>query len=60
MTARTITNLILIRSRSGKQDDVLVQSGDVIVVNKSIPGAVPFLVYALFNRLSAGVYASPF
>jgi len=52
--------LNLNRINKHQEQDVLVQSGDVIIVNKSATGAVPYLVYSLFNKLSSGIYATPF
>jgi len=59
-TDQTDYHLHLDKIKSREEEDVLVQSGDVIIVNKSAAGAVPFFVYSLFNKLSSGVYATPF
>jgi protein involved in polysaccharide export with SLBB domain len=40
--------------------DVIVQSGDVVIVNKTAAGALPYLGYTLFNKFNAGLYSSPF
>jgi protein involved in polysaccharide export with SLBB domain len=35
--------------------DVPVQAGDVVIVNKSVAGAVPYALYELFNKFGTGV-----
>jgi polysaccharide biosynthesis/export protein len=44
----------------GVQPDPTVQSGDVIVVNSSAIGAVPYLVYSIFSKFGTGAYFAPF
>jgi polysaccharide biosynthesis/export protein len=39
----------------GQQPDITVQSGDVIIVARSVMGAVPYGLYSLFNRFGAGL-----
>jgi len=41
--------------QSGKEPDITVQSGDVVVVEKSAAGAVPYMFYEIFNKFSAGI-----
>jgi polysaccharide biosynthesis/export protein len=43
-----------------EEQDVIVQSGDVVIVNKTAAGALPYLGYTLFNKFNAGLYSSPF
>ena len=39
----------------GEAPDIPVQSGDVIIVERSVIGAVPYTLMQLFNRFGAGV-----
>jgi protein involved in polysaccharide export with SLBB domain len=49
------------RVKSGEEPDPIVQSGDVVVVNRSVAGAVPYALYTLFSRFNTGLYpAVPF
>jgi protein involved in polysaccharide export with SLBB domain len=43
----------------GRQTDPAVQAGDVVLVKPSLTGAVPYALYALFNKFGAGLYLSP-
>lgn len=43
------------RIKSGSQRDVALQGGDVIVVERSIAGAIPYTAYFLFNKMGWGV-----
>jgi len=42
--------------RKGQQSDVPVQSGDVVMVNRSVIGAVPYGAYQLFTKFGTGMY----
>ncbi len=44
------------RIKAGTEADVPVQSGDVVIVNRSAVGAVPYLVYSLFSKFGTGAY----
>ncbi len=44
----------LSRIKAGEEPDVPVQSGDVVVVNRSAVGAVPYFAYTLFSRFGTG------
>jgi protein involved in polysaccharide export with SLBB domain len=46
----------LSRVKAGEERDVAVQSGDVVIVNRSAAGAVPYLVYSLFNKFGTGAF----
>lgn len=46
--------------KSGQQRDVQVQSGDVVVVERSAVGAVPYTLYFLINKVGIGIAATPF
>ena len=52
--------LDLSRIKKHEERDVFVQSGDVVIVNKTATGALPYLGYSLFNKLNTGLYSSPF
>jgi protein involved in polysaccharide export with SLBB domain len=52
--------LDLSRIKKHEERDVFVQSGDVVIVNKTAAGALPYLGYSLFNKLNTGLYSSPF
>jgi polysaccharide biosynthesis/export protein len=43
----------------GKQADPAVQAGDIILVKRSVAGAVPYGVYTLFSKFSTGLYMAP-
>jgi protein involved in polysaccharide export with SLBB domain len=43
----------------GQQPDPAVQAGDVILVKRSVIGAVPYGVYTLFSKFSTGLYMAP-
>jgi protein involved in polysaccharide export with SLBB domain len=51
----TATAFDLSKLAQGEAPDVPVQSGDVIVVERSVIGAVPYGLVQLFNRFGAGV-----
>jgi protein involved in polysaccharide export with SLBB domain len=40
--------------------DVFVQSGDIVIVNRTVAGAIPYMAYSLFNKVGAGIYGAPF
>ena len=42
--------------RKGEQGDVPMQSGDVIMVDKSVAGAVPYAAYELFTKFGTGMF----
>jgi protein involved in polysaccharide export with SLBB domain len=52
---RTITHYALSQLASGKEADPLVQSGDIIVVEKTLVGAVPYAFYEVFMHFGTGV-----
>jgi protein involved in polysaccharide export with SLBB domain len=39
----------------GQQTDVQVESGDVVVVEKTVTAAIPYALFQLFNRFGGGV-----
>ena len=45
----------LSKVEKGEQADVPVQGGDVIIVEKSAVGAMPYLAYTLFQKLGTGL-----
>jgi protein involved in polysaccharide export with SLBB domain len=42
--------------KTGRQSDISVQSGDVVVVDRSTMGAVPYAMYEVFSRFGTGMY----
>lgn len=44
----------------GKTADVPVVSGDVVIVQRSVVGAIPYGIYNLFNRFGTGLYFPAF
>jgi len=48
--------LDLSKIRHQETTDPAVQSGDVIIINRSVIGAAPYLVYSIFNHFSTGIY----
>jgi protein involved in polysaccharide export with SLBB domain len=40
----------------GAEPDSAVQSGDVVIVNRSVAGAVPYLAYTLFEKFNTAAY----
>jgi protein involved in polysaccharide export with SLBB domain len=43
------------RVQKGEEADVPVQSGDVVLVDRSAAGAVPYFVYTLFSKFGTGI-----
>jgi protein involved in polysaccharide export with SLBB domain len=52
---KTITKYTLSRLESGEETDPPVQSGDVLLVEKSVIGAVPYGLYELFSHFGTGM-----
>lgn len=52
---RVVKEFSLSDLEDGTATDVPVESGDVVLVEKSVVGAVPYLVWEVFNRFGAGV-----
>jgi polysaccharide biosynthesis/export protein len=51
----TFTEFSLNKLRDGQARDVAVQSGDVVVVERSAIGAVPYTLFELFEHFGTGV-----
>jgi polysaccharide biosynthesis/export protein len=51
----TFTEFSLNKLRNGEERDVDVQSGDVVVVERSALGAVPYTLFELFEHFGTGV-----
>jgi polysaccharide export outer membrane protein len=50
----------LAKVEKGEQPDVPVQGGDVVIIEKSAVGAVPYLAYTIFDKLGTGLaFAAP-
>jgi len=47
--------LNLSRIKSGRDPDVPVRGGDVIIVERSVAGAIPYTMYYLLNRVGLGL-----
>ncbi len=52
---KTITHYSLSQLQSGEAADPLVQSGDIILVEKTLVGAVPYAFYEVFMHFGTGV-----
>jgi protein involved in polysaccharide export with SLBB domain len=52
---KTITHYTLSRLESGQEPDPPVQSGDVLLVEKTMVGAVPYAFYSLFEHFGTGI-----
>lgn len=46
----------LARAKAGEEPDVPVQAGDVVVVQRSPIGAVPYALYEIFTKFGTGMY----
>jgi len=55
-TGKLQIKLDLSKIKDGQATDVPVQSGDVVVVNHSAIGAVPYAFYEIFNKFGTGLY----
>jgi len=45
--------------QEGKQRDVPMQSGDVVMMDRSVAGAVPYAFYEIFSKFGTGMYLPP-
>jgi len=52
---KTAFRLDLSKVKSGTQADIPVQASDVVFVQKSVLGAVPYTFYAVFQKFGTGV-----
>jgi protein involved in polysaccharide export with SLBB domain len=50
-------NLSKIRDR--EEPNVPLQAGDVVIVDRSLLGSGPYLVYTLFSKFNTGMYLPP-
>jgi polysaccharide biosynthesis/export protein len=53
---KTALQVNLARVERREESDLPVRSGDVVIVNRSVTGAVPYLLYELFTRFGTGMY----
>jgi polysaccharide biosynthesis/export protein len=53
--SKAITRYSLSKLEDNEQPDALVQSGDVVLVEKSVVGAVPYAIYGIFTRFGTGL-----
>jgi polysaccharide biosynthesis/export protein len=51
--------LDLSKIKSGEQPDVAVRGGDVVVVERSVAGAVPYSLYFLIQKIGIGIPLIP-
>ncbi|MGA6973852.1 MAG: polysaccharide biosynthesis/export family protein, partial [Candidatus Binatus sp.] len=51
---QTVTEVSLNHLAEGEDKDIPVQSGDVVVVERSVIGAVPYTVFELFQHFGSG------
>jgi polysaccharide export outer membrane protein len=47
------------RIRNREESDIPVQAGDVVIVDKSVLGSGPYLLYTLFTKFNTGMYMPP-
>jgi len=52
-------SLNLSRIKTGQDPDVRVRGGDVIIVERSVAGAVPYSLYFIINKIGLGVPIIP-
>ena len=52
---KTISHYTLSRLESGKESDPPVDSGDVVLVEKTLVGAVPYALYEVFQHFGTGI-----
>jgi protein involved in polysaccharide export with SLBB domain len=52
---KTAFHLDLSKVKSGAQADIPIQASDVVFVQQSVIGAVPYGLYALFQRFGTGI-----
>jgi protein involved in polysaccharide export with SLBB domain len=52
---RTRIPVDISKVQRGEQPDVPVQSGDVVMVDRSPVGAVPYALYEVFTKFGAGM-----
>jgi protein involved in polysaccharide export with SLBB domain len=56
---KAATSLDLAAIEGARGSDMAVQSGDVVLVNSSTTGAVPYFFYSLFKKFGTGISAAP-
>jgi protein involved in polysaccharide export with SLBB domain len=52
---RTRIPMDISKVQRGEQPDIPVQSGDVVMVDRSTAGAVPYALYEVFTKFGAGM-----
>ncbi len=53
---RTSIAVDISKVQKGKEADVAVQSGDVVMVDRSTVGAIPYTAYEVFTKFGTGMY----
>jgi protein involved in polysaccharide export with SLBB domain len=56
---RTSIPVDLSQVENGTQPDLPVQGGDVVLVKRSVAGAVPYAIYTLVSKFGTGMYLAP-
>jgi polysaccharide biosynthesis/export protein len=59
-SVKTAFSLDLSKVKSGEQPDVLLQASDIVLVQKSVLGAVPYSFYELFQKFGTGLMVPAF
>ena len=54
-SVKTAFSLDLSKVKSGEQPDVLLQASDIVFVQKSVLGAVPYSFYEMFQKFGTGL-----
>jgi protein involved in polysaccharide export with SLBB domain len=49
----------LSKIRNHQQPNIPVQAGDVVIVDRSLLGSGPYLIYTLFTKFNTGMYLPP-
>lgn len=57
---KLVIPLDLTRIKRGAEPDVALQGGDVVIVNRSVAGALPYSLYFLVNHTGFGLPVLPF
>jgi protein involved in polysaccharide export with SLBB domain len=56
---RTSIPVNLSQVENGSAPDLAVQGGDVVLVKRSVAGAVPYAIYTLVSKFGTGMYLAP-
>jgi hypothetical protein len=53
--SRVVKRFSITRLENGTETDIPVEAGDVVLVEKSVVGAVPYALKSIFDRFGSGV-----